>query len=79
MPEYVYALHDFTPENEDEVPFRAGEQIEVLEKDDEYGDGWWQVCLYAFRKLSRPSPATMLPEPSFVYFLRFIATMSARY
>ncbi|EAU82730.2 hypothetical protein CC1G_10635 [Coprinopsis cinerea okayama7 len=28
-PEYVYALHDFIPENEDEVEFRAGERIEV--------------------------------------------------
>lgn len=43
MPEYVYALHDFTPEHEDEVPFRAGERIEVIEKDDQFGDGWWQV------------------------------------
>lgn len=43
MPEYVYALHDFVPENDDEVPFRAGERIEVVEKDDLYGDGWWQV------------------------------------
>ncbi|EPQ58889.1 hypothetical protein GLOTRDRAFT_135903 [Gloeophyllum trabeum ATCC 11539] len=42
MPEYVYALHDFAPEHDDEVPFRAGERIEVLEKDDLYGDGWWQ-------------------------------------
>lgn len=45
MPEYVYALHDFTPENEDEVPFRLGEPIEVIEKDDAYGDGWWQVSV----------------------------------
>ncbi|KAG5221007.1 polar growth protein [Salix suchowensis] len=42
MPEYVYALHDFQPEHEDEVPFRAGERIEIVEKDDQYGDGWWQ-------------------------------------
>ncbi|KAJ7601230.1 hypothetical protein C8J56DRAFT_912520 [Mycena floridula] len=42
MPLYVYAKHEFQPENEDEVPFRAGEKIEVLEKDDMYGDGWWQ-------------------------------------
>ncbi|KAI0065849.1 hypothetical protein BV25DRAFT_1913283 [Artomyces pyxidatus] len=42
MVEYVYALHDFQPENDDEVPFRAGERIEVVEKDDLYGDGWWQ-------------------------------------
>ncbi|KAJ3862371.1 hypothetical protein EV359DRAFT_45309 [Lentinula novae-zelandiae] len=42
MPEYVYALHDFSPENDDEVPFRAGERIEIIEKDEAYGDGWWQ-------------------------------------
>lgn len=43
MPEYVYALHDFTPENPDEVPFKAGDKIEVVEKDELYQDGWWQV------------------------------------
>jgi hypothetical protein len=43
MTEYVYALHDFLPENEDEVPFRAGERIEVIERDDQFGDGWYQV------------------------------------
>lgn len=43
MPEYVYALHDFTPENPDEVPFKAGDKIEVIEKDEQYQDGWWQV------------------------------------
>lgn len=47
MPEYVYALHDFTPENPDEVSFKVGERIEVIEKDDLYGDGWWQVSYFA--------------------------------
>ncbi|GJJ07548.1 hypothetical protein Clacol_001750 [Clathrus columnatus] len=42
MPEYVYALHDFTPEHDDELTFKAGDRIEVIEKDDLYGDGWWQ-------------------------------------
>ncbi|KAH9854887.1 hypothetical protein C2E23DRAFT_816005 [Lenzites betulinus] len=42
MPEYVYALHDFAPENPDEVSFKVGDRIEVIEKDDLYGDGWWQ-------------------------------------
>jgi hypothetical protein len=46
MPEYVYALHDFLPENEDELSFKAGERIEVIEKDDLYQDGWWQVCSF---------------------------------
>ncbi|KAG8976263.1 polar growth protein, partial [Tulasnella sp. 427] len=42
MVEYVWALHDFQPEHEDELSFRAGDRIEVVEKDDQYGDGWWQ-------------------------------------
>ncbi|KAL1702427.1 hypothetical protein EV121DRAFT_281858 [Schizophyllum commune] len=42
MSEYVYALHDFIPENDDEIDFKAGERIEVVEKDDLYGDGWWK-------------------------------------
>jgi hypothetical protein len=40
QPEYVYVLHDFQPENEDELPFNAGEMIKVVEKDDHSGDGW---------------------------------------
>ena len=48
MPEYVYALHDFLPEYEDEVSFHAGELIEVIEKDDKYGDGWWRVCILIY-------------------------------
>lgn len=40
--EKVYALHDFDAENPDEVSFKAGETIIVVEKDDAYGDGWWQ-------------------------------------
>lgn len=43
MPEYVYALHNFVPEHEDEIAFEAGQPIEVVEKDDRYDDGWWQV------------------------------------
>jgi hypothetical protein len=43
MPEYVYAVHHFQPENEDELGLLVGECIEVTEKDDEFGDGWWQV------------------------------------
>lgn len=43
MPEYIYALFDFAPENPDEINFKAGDRIEVVEKDDVYGDGWWQV------------------------------------
>ncbi|KAH0840211.1 hypothetical protein J3R83DRAFT_1213 [Lanmaoa asiatica] len=42
MPDYVYALHNFVPEHEDEIAFEAGQPIEVIEKDDQYNDGWWQ-------------------------------------
>lgn len=41
----VYALHQFDAENEDELSFSAGEAIIVLERDDQYGDGWFQVSL----------------------------------
>ncbi|WFD43024.1 hypothetical protein MPSI1_001675 [Malassezia psittaci] len=40
--EYVYALYNFDAENPDEVSFRVGEQIAIVEKDDAYGDGWFQ-------------------------------------
>lgn len=52
MPEYVYALHDFIPENEDEVTFNAGDRVEVVEKDDAYGDGWWKVYYSSFLRPS---------------------------
>jgi SH3 domain len=45
LPEKLYALHDFEAENPDEVSFKAGDTILVVEKDDAYGDGWWQVSL----------------------------------
>lgn len=41
--EKVYGLHEFLAENPDEVSFRVGETILVVEKDDAYQDGWWQV------------------------------------
>jgi len=41
----VRAIHTFTAEHGDELEFKAGENIEVLEKDDAFGDGWWRVSL----------------------------------
>lgn len=58
MVEYVYARHDFAPEHEDEIPFRAGERIEVMARDDLYSDGWWEV-----RSLSSSLSARRLPLP----------------
>ncbi|KAF8513895.1 hypothetical protein JB92DRAFT_2830233 [Gautieria morchelliformis] len=70
MTEFVYALHDFAPEHDDEVPFKAGERIEVVERDDLYGDGWWQgrnpagkVGLFpqAYTSASAPVPEIRTP------------------
>ncbi|CAK5280334.1 unnamed protein product [Mycena citricolor] len=63
MPEYVYALHDFTPEHEDEVSFRIGERIEVIEKDDLYSDGWWRGRNLAGREGLFPQSYTTSAEP----------------
>ena len=41
--DFVYALHYFYPENVDEVAFKAGDRIEVVEKSDNFRDDWWQV------------------------------------
>ncbi|CDH51955.1 phospholipid binding [Lichtheimia corymbifera JMRC:FSU:9682] len=38
----VYAIHNFDAENDDEINFRVGDPIVVLERDDKYMDGWWQ-------------------------------------
>lgn len=43
MSNIVYAVHNFEAENEDEINFSIGEPIVVLEKDEKYLDGWWQV------------------------------------
>ncbi|KAI8336561.1 hypothetical protein BC941DRAFT_471102 [Chlamydoabsidia padenii] len=40
--ETVIGTHNFAAENEDEISFRIGEAIVVLEKDEGYQDGWWQ-------------------------------------
>ncbi|KAK0524738.1 hypothetical protein OC842_005738 [Tilletia horrida] len=37
----LWALHDFEAEQPDEISFKAGEKIVVVEKDDEFSDGWY--------------------------------------
>lgn len=59
MVDLVYALHDFAAENGDELSFGVGEAIVVLERDDQYNDGWFQVST-----LSLPSSCHRFP-PSF--------------
>ncbi|KAJ6502678.1 hypothetical protein DFH09DRAFT_1375676 [Mycena vulgaris] len=73
MVDYVYALHDFLPEHEDEVTFHTGERIEVVEKDDLYGDGWWKgrnlagkVGLFpqSYTTTAPPAETPVPPAPS---------------
>jgi hypothetical protein len=39
------AIHTFVAEHGDELGFDIGDVIEILEKDDSYGDGWWRVSI----------------------------------
>lgn len=41
--ETVYAIHNYCAQNDDELTFKVGDPILVLEKDEMYWDGWWQV------------------------------------
>lgn len=45
MASYVTAVHTFVAEHADELEFQAGDKIEVLERDEAFGDGWWKVSL----------------------------------
>ncbi|ORX58441.1 hypothetical protein BCR36DRAFT_408951 [Piromyces finnis] len=38
----VFGKYDFTAEEYDEITFKRGDPILVLEKDDEHKDGWWK-------------------------------------
>ncbi|ORX38457.1 hypothetical protein BD324DRAFT_620926 [Kockovaella imperatae] len=38
----VRAVHTFTAEHGDELDFAAGELIDVIERDEGFGDGWWR-------------------------------------
>lgn len=64
MVEYVYARHDFLPEHEDEISFHAGERIEVIEKDEIYSDGWWQVSSFALFAYFAAGSIYLLPVAS---------------
>lgn len=43
MEDVLYAVHRFEAENEDELTFDRGERIVVLERDEQYSDGWYKV------------------------------------
>lgn len=41
-PRFVFAVFNFPGTTEEDLPLTAGERIEVLSRDDEFGDGWWE-------------------------------------
>lgn len=41
-PRYVFAVFNFPGTTEEDLPLVSGERIEVLSRDDEFGDGWWE-------------------------------------
>jgi len=43
MPETVWAIHNFEAEAEDEISFHIGEPVIIVQKDELYQDGWWEV------------------------------------
>ncbi|KAK4052151.1 hypothetical protein OIV83_002446 [Microbotryomycetes sp. JL201] len=42
MEDVVYGAHPFEAENSDELSFRRGERIIVLQRDEDFGDGWYE-------------------------------------
>lgn len=40
---YLRTLHDFIARSPDELSLKKNSKIELLEKDEEYNDGWYLV------------------------------------
>jgi hypothetical protein len=47
--ETVYAAHNFEAENDDELTFKVGETVIVMQKDDGFNDGWWKVYYFCMK------------------------------
>ncbi|KAJ8608130.1 hypothetical protein MRB53_039809 [Persea americana] len=41
----LLVIHDFIARSPDELTLRKGDRIELIEKDDDFGDGWvsWEA------------------------------------
>ena len=37
----LLAIHDFIARSDDELSLAKGDRIELIERDDEFGDGWF--------------------------------------
>ncbi|KAL2115838.1 hypothetical protein VTJ04DRAFT_10093 [Mycothermus thermophilus] len=73
----LVVIHDFTARSSDELTLAKGDRVELLERDDEFGDGWYlgrhvvtgasglfpEVYTRPERKLN-PNPAVVSPKPS---------------
>ncbi|KAI8147658.1 hypothetical protein BJV82DRAFT_664884 [Fennellomyces sp. T-0311] len=70
--EIVYATHDFVAENEDEIPLKKGEAVYVIEKDEDFQDGWWrgrnahgEIGLFPMNYISLAAPKPSSLEQKF--------------
>ena len=52
--EYLLVMHDFIARSPDELDLKKGSKVELLERDDEYGDGWYQVSTYRDNRAFSP-------------------------
>ncbi|KAL1836166.1 hypothetical protein VTJ49DRAFT_5483 [Mycothermus thermophilus] len=71
----LVVIHDFTARSSDELTLAKGDRVELLERDDEFGDGWYlgrhvvtgnsglfpEVYTRPEKKLA-PSPAVLSPK-----------------
>ncbi|KAI9264257.1 hypothetical protein BDA99DRAFT_508836 [Phascolomyces articulosus] len=65
----VLVTHDFIGENEDEISLKKGEAVIVIEKDEEFQDGWWrgrnahgEIGLFPMNYVSKASPVLSLEQ-----------------
>lgn len=37
----LICVHTFTPRSQDELSLQKGDRVELIERDDDFGDGWF--------------------------------------
>ena len=68
--------NDFLPEHEYEIAFRGGERIVVIEKDEPYSDGWWQVRSLS-SSLRRADCSPFSPRSNFASLPSYAASLTS--